>query len=368
MAPWIARFVRAAFQQRRHTEYLAPLVRSAADTLESQLSEVGRRDLLRRHGHYALWIGPKASKRGSRPTVTSHRVGNTDQGSASRVASRSGRASEWHSNACARGRCTRRADPVLRASVPHSAHVLDPALVACAFAVASTQAGASILRTSVRHMRPLGNRIEIVTDTESLSVRTAVVCAGAWSARYWDRSECATTRGRTRLSRELPQHAPLTDAPILHADHNVVVTPMASRLRASSYWSRWTRDAPRSSQARATTRQTATVRLSMRHRGPELDGPRPTLPDYLPGIVEHADRTSCSMRWSPTSRTDARSSDRGPDLGPGDRPRTPFRCRSIRSAEIRLASTPPGTAAPPRLRSSPAPRAPRNSLLREFFT
>src|SRR5882757_8940151 len=63
MAPWIARFARAAFQQRRHTEYLAPLVRCAADTLESQLTEVGRRDLLRRHGHYALWIGPKASKR-----------------------------------------------------------------------------------------------------------------------------------------------------------------------------------------------------------------------------------------------------------------------------------------------------------------
>src|SRR5437868_6069154 len=60
MAPWITRFVGAAFQQERHTEYLAPLVRCAADTLESQLSEVGRRDLLQRNGHYVLWFGPKA--------------------------------------------------------------------------------------------------------------------------------------------------------------------------------------------------------------------------------------------------------------------------------------------------------------------
>src|SRR6202022_1904621 len=76
----------------------------------------------------------------------------------------------------------RAADPV-GAGIwfPDSAHVLDPALVARAFAAASTQAGASILRTSVRHMRPRGNRIEIVTDTGSLSVSTAVVCAGAWS-------------------------------------------------------------------------------------------------------------------------------------------------------------------------------------------
>src|SRR5437867_3870315 len=38
MAPWIARFTAAAFQQGRNTEYLAPLVRSSADTLDAQLS------------------------------------------------------------------------------------------------------------------------------------------------------------------------------------------------------------------------------------------------------------------------------------------------------------------------------------------
>ena len=61
MAPWMVRFALAAFQQRSHTQHLAPLVKNAADELESQLCEVGRGDLMRRNGHYALWLGPKAA-------------------------------------------------------------------------------------------------------------------------------------------------------------------------------------------------------------------------------------------------------------------------------------------------------------------
>jgi hypothetical protein len=41
MAPWMVRFALAAFHQRSHTRHLAPLVRSAADALHSQLCEVG---------------------------------------------------------------------------------------------------------------------------------------------------------------------------------------------------------------------------------------------------------------------------------------------------------------------------------------
>ena len=33
----------------------------------------------------------------------------------------------------------------------------------------------------------------------------------------------------------LPGHAPLVDAPIVYMDRSIVVTPMASRLRASVY-------------------------------------------------------------------------------------------------------------------------------------
>jgi glycine/D-amino acid oxidase-like deaminating enzyme len=283
MAPWIARFAHAAFQQRRHTEYLAPLVRSAADTLESQLSEVGRHDLLRRHGHYALWIGPKASKRAAAAQSRAAALG---------ILTKAAPVELLRAAAAQAGRTATRApagaaDPVFAGVwFPDSAHVLDPALVARAFAAASTQAGASILRTSVRHMRPLGNRIEIVTDTGPLSVRTAVVCAGAWSApllaSFGVHAPLEAERG---YHVELNKHTPLTDAPILYADHSVVVTPMASRLRASSYLEFAGLETPpdprKPAQLRAKLRQ---LGYQCDIEGPSWMGPRPTLPDYLPGI------------------------------------------------------------------------------------
>ena len=272
MAPWIARFARAAFQQRRHTEYLAPLVRSAADMLESQLTEVGRHDLLRRHGHYALWMGPEASIRAAAERSRTAALGIPTKDAPVELL----RAAAAHASA-----------PVFAGVwFPESAHVLDPALVARAFALASTEAGASILRTSVRHMRPSGNRIEIVTDTESFSVRTAVVCAGAWSApllaSFGVRAPLEAERG---YHVELTEHAPLTDAPILYADHSVVVTPMASRLRASSYLEFAGLETPpdprKPAQLRAKLRQ---LGYQCDADGPSWMGPRPTLPDYLPGI------------------------------------------------------------------------------------
>jgi glycine/D-amino acid oxidase-like deaminating enzyme len=300
MAPWIARFARAAFQQRRHTEYLAPLVRCAADTLESQLSEVGRRDLLRRHGHYALWIGSKASKRATAEQLRAAALGIPTKDAPVELlraaAAQLGRAAT-RAPACGGVAATSLAAPPVSSAgaadpivagiwFPDSAHVLDPALVARAFAAASTQAGATILRASVRHMRPLGNRIEIVTDTDSLSVRAAVVCAGAWSApllgSFGLRAPLEAERG---YHVELSQHAPLTDAPILYADHSVVVTPMASRLRASSYLEFAGLDTPpdprKPAQLRAKLQQ---LGYQCDAEGPSWMGPRPTLPDYLPGI------------------------------------------------------------------------------------
>jgi D-hydroxyproline dehydrogenase len=266
MAPWITGFARAAFQQRHNAEYLAPLVRCAADTLESQLSEIGRRDLLRRNGHYVLWLGRKARARASADRARAAKLGITTQEAPEEL---------LRATAGARG-----------VWYPSSAHVLDPAMVARAFATAATQAGASIVRTSVRQIRPQGEDIEIVTDTDSLTVSTAVVCAGAWSppllSAFGLHAPLEAERG---YHVELPNHAPLTDAPILYADHSVVVTPMASRLRASSYLEFAGLTAP------PDARKPARLRTKLRQLGYKCDidgpswmGPRPTLPDYLPGI------------------------------------------------------------------------------------
>jgi D-amino-acid dehydrogenase len=150
----------------------------------------------------------------------------------------------------------------------------------------SIQAGASILRATVLHMRPQGDRIEIVTDAGSLLVRTAIVCAGAWSAPllapFGIHAPLEAERG---YHVELFDQAPLVDAPILYADHSVVVTPMASRLRASSYLEFAGLGAPadphKPTQLRAKLRR---LGYQCDTEGPSWMGPRPTLPDYLPGI------------------------------------------------------------------------------------
>jgi glycine/D-amino acid oxidase-like deaminating enzyme len=312
MAPWMVRFALAAFRQGSHTRHLAPLVRNAADALDSQLCEVGRGDLLRRNGHYALWLGRKAAAH-----AAAERTRAADLGIATsdapmelvRAAASAARGAKPPANSAASGVIAPRAVPhgtnspansvasgVIAPTAadpgaagvwfPDSAHVLDPALLARAFASASVQSGASILRADVRQMRPQDNRIELVTDTGTLSVRTAVVCAGAWSAPllapFGIHAPLEAERG---YHVELFDHAPLVDAPILYADHSVVVTPMASRLRASSYLEFAGLGAP------ADPRKPTQLRAKLRQLGYQCDaegsswmGPRPTLPDYLPGI------------------------------------------------------------------------------------
>src|ERR1700727_1982644 len=60
MAPWIARFSAAAFHRDRNTQHLAPLVRPSAEVWERWVKAVGRPELLKRHGHYEISLGPKS--------------------------------------------------------------------------------------------------------------------------------------------------------------------------------------------------------------------------------------------------------------------------------------------------------------------
>jgi glycine/D-amino acid oxidase-like deaminating enzyme len=297
MAPWMVRFALAAFHQSSHTRHLAPLVRNAADALHSQLCEVGRGDLLRRNGHYVLWLGRKAAAHAAAERTKAANLGIATSGApvelvrAAAVIARGASASAGSPVAVAPSARPAPAAPAADPGAagvwfPDSAHVLDPALLARAFASASVQSGASILRADVRHMRPQGNRIELVTDTGALSVRTAVVCAGAWSAPllapFGIHAPLEAERG---YHVEIFDHAPLVDAPILYADHSVVVTPMASRLRASSYLEFAGLGAPadprKPTQLRTTLRQ---LGYQCNTEGSSWMGPRPTLPDYLPGI------------------------------------------------------------------------------------
>jgi D-amino-acid dehydrogenase len=287
MAPWIARFAIAGFRQQANTKYLAPLVRNAANVLESQLCEVGGRALLRRNGHYALWLGHKAAEHAAAERARAANLGiATSDAPQELIRAAALQAASQPPAGPQATAASATSPPAAGVWFPDSAHVLDPALVARAFASAAAQSGASILRAEVRYMRPQGDRIAIVTDTGTLTPRTAVVCAGAWSAPllkpFGINAPLEAERG---YHVELPDHAPLVDAPILYADDSVVVTPMASRLRASSYLEF------AGLGASADPRKPTQLRTKLRRLGYRCEiegsswmGPRPTLPDYLPGI------------------------------------------------------------------------------------
>jgi glycine/D-amino acid oxidase-like deaminating enzyme len=172
-----------------------------------------------------------------------------------------------------------------------TAHVLDPLRIAESFAGAALQRGASFKRTEVRAIEPLEGRIALQTTYETLSVDALVVCTGAWAATLLEplglRVPMESARG---YHIEMAGHSALTDAPILYADSRILLTPMEGRLRATSFMEFAGNDAapdPRK-LARLRTRL-GDLGYDCRADGPSWVGPRPVLPDYLPGIgrLEH---------------------------------------------------------------------------------
>jgi D-amino-acid dehydrogenase len=128
--------------------------------------------------------------------------------------------------------------------------------------------------------------IEILSDQAPIVVAGAVVCAGMGSrqllAPYGLHAPLQAIRG---YHVELPGQRPHLDAPVVYTREHLLVTPMAGRLRASSYMEF------AAAEAAADARKPARLRRDLRALGYacELEGPswmgaRPVLPDYLPGI------------------------------------------------------------------------------------
>jgi len=272
LSPWIAGFVAAAFRQRSHTRYLAPLVARATESLDRLLGEIGRRDLLRRHGHYCLWLGERSQLKAQAQMRKMARL---------EVAIRPAPAGLVREIAAAAG--SRDGAGVW---FPDTAHVLDPSAVAGAMAAAALQSGARYHRAEVREVRPEGEQIEIQTDTQRLRTARAIICAGAWSrpllALFGLNAPLEAERG---YHIELPGHAPLADAPLVYPQHSLIVTPLAGRLRATSYLELAGLEAPPDARKPARLRsRLRTLGYACPLGGPGWMGPRPTLPDYLPGI------------------------------------------------------------------------------------
>jgi glycine/D-amino acid oxidase-like deaminating enzyme len=271
MLPWIARFARAAFMRDRNTLWLAPLVQPAAHDWQRWLDDIGRAELLRRNGHYEVGFGAKAAEAAAGQAAAMTALGiKTVSVPRSQLAPL-----EKAAGAAAVGLW-----------FPDSAHVVDPLRAVQALADAALERGAQFRRMEVRDLKPRGDGVEILGEGPALTVRSAVVCAGMGSQPLLEpfglHAPLQSVRG---YHIEMPGHESYLDAPVVYTDEHLLVTPMAGRLRASSFMEFAATDAPADADKVHKLRELVRKRgYRCASDGPSWVGSRPILPDYLPGI------------------------------------------------------------------------------------
>jgi D-hydroxyproline dehydrogenase len=271
-APWALRFARAAWQQRENTRHLVPLVTPAASLHEAWLKEIGRPDLLRRNGHFEIWLQAQAASKARARAQEAARLGIPTAPMAADLSEKAARAAG--------------APEAAGLHFPDSAHVADPAQVAGAYAQAAVARGAQFSPAEVRALRAANEGVEVITERETVLARAVVVCAGPWSAPLLRPFGIhAPLESAYGYHVELQDEPAVAEAPILYVNERVLVTPMAGRLRCSSYMEFTGLGSP------ADPRKPARLRAKVRKLGyacepdgPSWRGARPVLPDYLFGI------------------------------------------------------------------------------------
>jgi D-amino-acid dehydrogenase len=272
LAPWMMRFASFAFRQRANTVHLAPFVRPAVDSLAQLVRDIERPDLLKRHGHYELWLGRGSRQRAARQARRMVALEVPTEPAPAGLLEAAKQASQ--------------ARDIAGLWFPKCAHVVDPLELVRALTAAAQRLGASFARRNVRTLVPRGSSLEIMSGTDSVIVDAVLICAGAWSAPllqpYGLRIPLEAARG---YHVEMPGAAALIDAPILYQDQSTFVTPMAGRLRSTSFMEFDGCDAPADARHPAQLRRTL---IALGYPANALQaswvGPRPVLPDYLPAI------------------------------------------------------------------------------------
>jgi len=271
-APWALRFALAAFRRPAHTRHLAPFVRPAVDALADLLRDAGRPELMQRRGHYELWLRRGAARRAAAQARAMRTLDVPTEPVPAELLEKA--------------RAAARVKEIAGLWFPKCAHVVDPLEVVRAFATAAASHGASIARRHVRGLVMRGNSIEIASGSDSIVVDRAVVCAGAWSGNLLSPFGVTVPLLAARgYHVEMPGAQPLIDAPVLYQDQSTFVTPMAGRLRSTSFMEFEDRDAPQDAERPAQLRRTL---ISLGYPADSTlaswVGPRPVLPDYLPAI------------------------------------------------------------------------------------
>lgn len=271
-APWALRFAGAAFRRPEGTAKLAPFVRPAVPELMGLLRDAGRPDLIRQHGHYEIWLRGDVERQ-SRDQAAAMAALEVPTEAAPRDLVEAARRNAHAGSAAG-------------LYFPKCAHVVDPLEVVRAFVDAARKHGATVVRGTARDIRPTDGHVDVVCEDSTVRTRSAMVCAGVWSAplmrRFGLKAPLEAARG---YHIQMPGAVPLVEAPILYSNEKIVVTPMQGRVRATSFMEFAGTAAP------PDPAKPAWLRATVRKLGYACDetsaswvGPRPCLPDYLPAI------------------------------------------------------------------------------------
>lgn len=274
--PFALRFAAAARHRAANTAHLAPLVRPAVDDMARMLGEIRRPELLRRNGHYQVWFGPRAQERAAHEADAMQRLGIGTEPAPDEILRL----------VASRAAGNREAARIAGVWFPGTAHARDPLKVVQSFAEAARQRGARFERAEIRAIAPLEGGVAIHTSAGTLTVGAAVVCAGAWAPSLLEplglRVPMESARG---YHVEMAPEAALADAPVLYVDSRIYLTPMEGRLRATSFIEFAGRDAAPDPRKLALLRtRLGALGYACPADSPSWVGPRPVLPDYLPGI------------------------------------------------------------------------------------
>jgi D-hydroxyproline dehydrogenase len=270
--PWAARFARAAFTRAHNTAALAPLVRPGTTMLADALAGAGCSSLMRNLGHYEVWLGSRGAARAAAQSAHQRSLAiPCDDAPATLLRDIAVRA---------------QAEQAAGLWFPESSHVVDPLLVLRAVVDAAISAGAQFYRDTVRAVEPIGECVRVYANDRSIDARQVVICAGVGSAELLRplglRVPLLAARGYhvESAADDFP-----VDAPVVYADHRVVLTPMIGRLRLTGMMEF---DEPNRAPDMRHVEKLRRAGRRLGYRFPDSDrhwvGARPVLPDYLPGI------------------------------------------------------------------------------------
>jgi len=277
LAPWMLRFVRAAFARARHTQILAPLVQPAVRAWEDFAREVDTQQgaldrLLRPSGHYEVWQGPGAYGAAAAQAAGMARLSIPTEPMPAQIL-----------EAIGRGRPARGAAGLF---FPQSGQVTDPGAVLARLIACALERGAAIRGAKVTAIVPeeAGVRVQAAEREEFFD--GVIVCAGAWSAPLLRPLGLVVPLESARgYHVEIPGGESLAPGPLVYADHHLVVTPMEGRLRASGFMEFRGADAsPREKRYRQLDALVQRLGYARPDPSRRWCGPRPVLPDYLPAI------------------------------------------------------------------------------------